>query len=54
MKVNQALWDKVKGTIDSRTEKEKKITEITIKSRKKEKSEKREKKQINLSQYDRQ
>jgi hypothetical protein len=54
MKVNQALWDKVKGTIESRTDKDKNITDITIKFRIKENSDLRNYLQINLSQYDRQ
>ena len=54
MKVNQALWDKVKGTIESHTDKDKNITDITIKFRIKENSDLRNYLQINFSQYDRQ
>ena len=54
MKVNQALWGEVKGTIESRTDKDKNITDITIKFRIKENSDLRNYLQINLSQYDRQ
>jgi|11_taG_2_1085331.scaffolds.fasta_scaffold06734_4 hypothetical protein len=54
MKVNQALWDEVKAVIESKTEKDKNITDITIKFRIKENSDLRNYLQINFSQYDRQ
>jgi len=53
MKVNKALWDKVKTVIESKTDKDKNITDITIKFRIKEKSDLRNYLQINFSQYDR-
>lgn len=54
MKVNQALWDEVRKRIESHTEKDQSITDITIKFRIKENSDLRNYLQINLSQYDRQ
>ena len=53
MKVNQALWDEVKKSIESHTENDKSITDITIKFRIKENSDLRNYLQINFSQYDR-
>lgn len=53
MKVNQALWDEVKKSIESHTDKDQSITDITIKFRIKEKSDLRNYLQINFSQYDR-
>ena len=54
MKVNQALWDEVKKSIESHTDKDGNITDITLKFRIKEKVDLRNYLQINLSQYDRQ
>ena len=54
MKVNQALWDEVKKSIESHTEQDQAITDITINFRIKEKSDLRNYLQINLSQYDKQ
>ena len=54
MKVNQAAWDKLRKSIESHTEKDQSITDITIKFRIKENSDLRNYLQINLSQYDRQ
>jgi len=51
MKVNQALWDEVKKSIESHTEQDQSITDITINFRIKEKSDLRNYLQINLSQY---
>lgn len=53
MKVNQALWDEVKKSIESHTDKDQSITDITIKFRIKEKSDLRNYLQINFVQYDR-
>ena len=53
MKVNQALWDEVKKSIESHTDKDQSITDITIKFRIKEKVDLRNYLQINFSQYDR-
>ncbi len=53
MNVNQALWDEVKKSIESHTEKDQSITDITIKFRIKEKVDLRNYLQINFSQYDR-
>ena len=52
MKVNQALWDEVKKSIESHTEQDQSITDITINFRIKEKSDLRNYLQINLSQYE--
>jgi hypothetical protein len=52
MKVNQALWDEVKKSIESHTEQDQAITDITINFRIKEKSDLRNYLQINLSQYE--
>jgi len=54
MKVNQALWGEVKKSIESHTDKDQSITDITIKFRIKENSDLRNYLQINFSQYDRQ
>ena len=54
MKVNEALWCEVKKSIESHTEKDQSITDITIKFRIIENSDLRNYLQINLSQYDRQ
>ncbi len=51
MKVNEALWDKVRKSIEYRTEQDQAITDITINFRIKEKSDLRNYLQINLSQY---
>lgn len=53
MKVNEALWDEVKKSIESHTDKDQSITDITIKFRIKEKVDLRNYLQINFSQYDR-
>ncbi len=52
MKINQALWDEVRKSIEYRTEQDQAITDITIKFRIKENSDLRNYLQINLSQYD--
>ena len=53
MKVNEALWDEVKKSIESHTDKDQSITDITIKFRIKENVDLRNYLQINFSQYDR-
>jgi len=52
MKVNEALWGEVKKSIESHTEQDQSITDITINFRIKEKSDLRNYLQINLSQYE--
>ena len=53
MIVNEALWYEVKKSIESHTDKDQSITDITIKFRIKEKVDLRNYLQINFSQYDR-
>ncbi len=52
MIVNEALWGEVKRSIESHTDKDKNITDISIKFRIKEKVDLRNYLQINFSQYD--
>jgi hypothetical protein len=52
MKINEALWDKVKKAIESGTKKDSSITDITIKFRIVENAKQRNYIQFNLSQYE--
>jgi hypothetical protein len=52
MKINDALWNELKRAIESGTEKDKNITDITVKFRIKEHSDLRNYLQVNLSQYE--
>tara|TARA_R100000935_G_C2717176_1_gene116456 strand:+ start:76 stop:228 length:153 start_codon:yes stop_codon:yes gene_type:complete len=49
MKVNQALWDSVRKSIESYTDQDERITDITIKCRIKEVSKERNYLQINTT-----
>ena len=47
MKVNQAMWDKLKKSIEEHTDQDKNITDVTIKCRIKEVAKERNYLQIN-------